>query len=198
MVNTTRDSNADYSSFRDELLPPNVYEAIRPTGSVSSRMLSKMHKKDVPLLHILSMVGSSQHSLAKWLTSILEPVLSLYLSHCVSDSFTFFDSLRNFILYADSVFLCSFHIYSSLTNVPLTDAIDICANALYNDDLPTSSFPWKIFVELKKIATTGIGFSFKQVMSQQIDGVTMGSPLDPSLANILVGFYETKPLQQRK
>ena len=29
-------------------------------------------------------------------------------------------------------------------------------------------------------------------MYQQIDGVTMGSPLGPTLANILVGFYETK------
>ena len=92
---------------KDELLPLNVYEAIRPIGSVISRMygLSKMYKKDVPLRHILSMVSSSQHSLAKWLTSGFEPVLSLYLSHCVSDSFTFFGSLRNSILYTDLVFL---------------------------------------------------------------------------------------------
>ena len=128
---------------KDELLPLNVYEAIRPIGSVISRMygLSKTHKKDVPLRHILSMVSSSQHSLAKWLTSGFEPVLSLYLSHCVSDSFTFFGSLRNSILYTDLVFLCSFHVYSSFTIVPLMNTIDICAIALYNGDLPTSSFP---------------------------------------------------------
>ena len=41
--------------------------------------LPKTHKKDVPLCPILSMVGSSQHQLAKWLTSVLDPVLSFTL-----------------------------------------------------------------------------------------------------------------------
>ena len=30
-------------------------------------------------------------------------------------------------------------------------------------------------------------------MRKQIDGVAMGSPLGPALANIFVGFYESKP-----
>ena len=83
---------------KDDILPPNVYEANRPTGSVRTPMygLSKTHKKDVPLRPILSMVGFSQHSLAKWLTSVLEPVFFSPCSfHCVSNSFTFVDRLRN-------------------------------------------------------------------------------------------------------
>ena len=46
---------------KDDLLPPGVYEAIRPTGSLRPRMygLPKTHKEDIPLRPILSMVGSS-------------------------------------------------------------------------------------------------------------------------------------------
>ena len=72
--------------------------------------LPRTHEKDVPLCPILFMVGSSQHSLAEWLTSVFEPILLLYSSHCISDSFTFVDSLCNSTLQADFVCLCSFDV----------------------------------------------------------------------------------------
>ena len=58
-----------------------VYEVIRPTGSQRPRMygLLKIHKRDVSLRPILSMTGSPQHQLAKWLTSLLQPVLKTFL-----------------------------------------------------------------------------------------------------------------------
>ena len=37
-----------------------------------------------------------------------------------------------------------------------------------------------------------VEFSFNGVMYCQIDSVAMGSPLDPVLANIFIGFYESK------
>ena len=37
-------------------------------------------------------------------------------------------------------------------------------------------------------ATKSVEFSFNNVMYKQTDGVAMGSPLDPALANIFVGY----------
>ena len=50
-------------------------------GSITPRMygLPKMHKKDVPLRPILSMVHSAQHKLAKFLNDQLYPVLEHFL-----------------------------------------------------------------------------------------------------------------------
>ena len=40
-------------------------------------------------------------------------------------------------------------------------------------------------------ATKSVEFSFNNVMYRQIDGVAMGSPLGPALANMFVGYYES-------
>ena len=42
------------------------------------------------------------------------------------------------------------------------------------------------------IATRGFEFSFNNQMYKQLDGVAMGSPLGPALANIFVGFHESR------
>ena len=176
---------------KEGLLPSKIYSRIRPTGSQRPRMygLPKIHKQDVPLRPILSMTGSAQHQLAQWLTSVIDPVLSLYSTYCISDSFTFADKVKTFN-FPPSVFLCSYDVCSLFTNVPLAETIEICANALYDGELTPPPFPRAVFVELMQTATSSVEFSFNNIMHRQIDGVAMGSPLGPSLANIFVGYYK--------
>ena len=66
--------------IKDGLLPPSVYETIRPTESLQPQLygLPKIHKEALLLRLILSMIGLAQHSLAKWLMSILDPVLLIF------------------------------------------------------------------------------------------------------------------------
>ena len=135
------------------------------------------------------MTGSAQHQLAQSLTSVIDPVLSLYSTNCISDSFTFADKVKTFN-FPPSVFLCSYDVCSLFTNIPLAETIEICANALYDGELTQHPFPRAVFVELMQTATSSVEFSFNNIMHRQIDGVAMGSPLAPSLANIFVGYYE--------
>ena len=176
------------------LISKQVYEAIRPAGSQRPRMygLPKIHKKDVPLRPILSMTGSAQHQLAKWLTSLLQPVLQNLSSNCVSDSFTFVKKFRKFTFSPSFVFLCFFDISSLFTNVALAETKEICAESFYNNDSMAPSFPRNIFVKLMHLATFSVEFSFNNNMHRQIDGVAMGSPLGPALATIFVGYQEAK------
>ena len=96
--------------------------------------------------------------------------------------FTFVETLRNFQDPTSSPFLCSFDISSLFTNVPLQETIEICANALYDDNLVPLPFPRKIFIELMQTATSSVEFSFNNTMYRQTDDVAMGSPLGPALA----------------
>lgn len=73
-----------------------VYNLIRPAGSQHSPMynLPGVHKEVTPLRAILSMMGSIQHELAKWLNELLQPYSDLF-STCVPDSFGFSSFIRN-------------------------------------------------------------------------------------------------------
>lgn len=179
--------------FKAKLLPESVYRSIRPTGSQRPRMygLPKTHKQDVPLRPILSMTGSAHHELSKWLASLLQPVLDRFTAHCISDSFTFADYIRKLDGRNDS-YMCSFDVSSLFTNVPLDETIRICADALYDNPELQPYIPKEVFVELMHSATSTVEFSFNDTIYRQIDGVAMGSPLGPALANIFVGYYEEK------
>ena len=71
--------------------------------------------------------------------------------------------------------------------------IDICADALFrNNRIETEmiTLEEESFRKLMQFATSGVQFSFDNNMYRQTDGVAMGSPFGPALANIFVGFYE--------
>ena len=54
------------------------------------------------------------------------------------------------------------------------------------------SMPEAEFVKLLLKATMDVEFSFNGKMYRQTDGVAMGSPLGPVLANIFVGHCESQ------
>ena len=93
---------------------------------------------------------------------------------------------------SDQTFLCSFDISSLFTNIPLGETIQICADSLYESNLTPPIMDKDFFIELMNNATTSVEFSFNNKMYKQIDGVAMGSPLGPALANIFVRYQEEK------
>ena len=157
--------------------------------------LPKTNKKGTPLCPILSMTGLSHHKLGKWLASLLQPVLERFSSHCILDSFTFAKTMQ-YLVIDPNVVMCSFDVFSLFTNVLLDATIKICSEALYDQSDSQRVIPKDVFVELMKSATSLVEFSFNNSMYKQTDGVAMGSPLGPALANIIVGYCEKKLFSQ--
>ena len=116
--------------FRRKFISKEVYEFIRPVGSQRPRMygLPKIHKPGIPLCLILSMCHSAQHSLAKWLVEVLNPVQEFYFGFCVKDSFTFSSIIRRLPVCNESQFLLPFDIVSLFTNIALDETVSICAD----------------------------------------------------------------------
>lgn len=183
--------------FAENSISQLAYDTIRPVGSQRPKMygLPKTHKAGIPLRPVLSLIGSPQHKLAKWLVSELQPVLHRFSKYCVKDSFSFSTIVNNFDLNSSSSlsspFMCSFDVKSLFTNVPLLEVIDICVHEMYSGDIK-QSIPRAVFRELLIMATSGVEFSFDNQMYRQVDGVAMGSPLGPILADIFMGYHEKK------
>ena len=92
-------------------------------------------------------------------------------------------------------FLVSYHVTSLFTNIPLQETIDTAINLIFNHNTNLNITK----KELKKLflfATSRTHFLFNGKFYNQIDGVVMGSPLGLVLANIFMGFYESKWLNE--
>ena len=122
-------------------------------------------------------------------------MLERFSSHCITDSFTFAKTMQNLDI-DSNVFMCSFDVSSLFTNVPLDETIKVCSEALYDQSDSQLVIPKDMFVELMKSATFSVEFSFNSTTYKQTDGVAMGSPFNPALANIFVGYYEEKLFSQ--
>ena len=85
-------------------------------------------------------------------------------------------------------FLVSYDVTSLFTNLPLQETIDIAINLIFNHNL-NLNITKKEVKKLFLFATSQTHFLFNGKFYNQIDGVAMGSPLAPVLANIFMGFY---------
>ena len=154
--------------------------------------LPKLHKPDIPLRPILSMVNSPQHGLAKFLNAMLEPVIAYFARFIVKDSFEVVRRIRS--VGAESTFVSSFDVKKLFSNVPLDEVISTSTDMLYSLQKP--SIKKENFMKLLRIATSEVQFSFDGMVYSQVDGVAMGSPLGPTLANIFMGHLEYKVIPE--
>ena len=77
----------------------------------------------------------------------------------------------------------SLDIDSLFTNITLEEIIEICTINLFEQNDIVHGLKKIEFKDLLSSATKELYFIFDSILYKQIDGVTMGSPLGPSLAN---------------
>ena len=131
------------------------------------------------LLNKRSPVGFHQCFNLFWSTLVVSAIKIL---------FSFSKIVRNFI--PTDVFMCSFDVCSLYTSIPLDETIEICCDVLFRRSLPKPTFPEGVFKHLMNFVASSVEISFNNIMYRQIDCISMGSSLGPTLANIFVGFCE--------
>ena len=80
--------------------------------------------------------------------------------------------------------MVSYDVTSLFTNIPLEETINLTINLLF-EAKPDLKISRKDLQKLFQFATSQTNFLFNGNMYDQVDGVAMGSPLAPILANIL-------------
>ena len=114
--------------------------------------------------------------------------LVIQTEYCARDSFSFCKEVQE--VSSSNKFTISYEVCSLFTSIPLKKTIDVAVNLIF-DKYPDLKITRQKLKKLFEFATSGTHFLF-----DQIDGVAMGSPLGPILANLFMGFHEKRWLDQ--
>ena len=98
----------------------------------------KVHKDDNPARPVISMVGSSECKLAKFLDTIIKPYISdKYMLH---SSYEFLEKLQEINLNSHQVMI-SFDVKSLFTNVSLQEPVDLISDKIYDKNSNANQLP---------------------------------------------------------
>ena len=98
--------------------------------------------------------------------------------------------------------LVSYDVSALFTNVPVDESIRTLARKAFKDDWFNKEYNLNIteadLVELLEVSTKNQLFQFQRVLYEQVDGVAMGSPLGPLMANAFMCNIEEHLKNQNK
>ena len=88
-------------------------------------------------------------------------------------------------------YMVSFDVSSLYTNVPVSETLEIIINKLFiSVDALYLGYSKKLFYEMLNLAVSNTYFFFNNILYKQKEGLAMGNPLAPTLANIFLGNME--------
>ena len=167
-----------------------LYDKIKPSGSQAPRIygLAKVHKQNIPVRPVLSMPGSAYHKIANQVADWLKVVKECNINSSAKD---ISNTLKDVILDPDEE-LVSFDVTSLYTNVPVQEAITDCTEMLYSGNYPKPPISKETFIELLKLCTCNVLMLTHDGYYRQKDGLAMGSPPAPLLANGWLSKYDER------
>ena len=184
----------DVHSILHRILPQEIATSLSPKSSRLAHLygLPKTHKAKLSMRPILSATGTYNFNLAKWLEEKLKP-LSVN-EYTITDVFEFADEIRSSPINED--ILVSYDVTALFTNVPLSETIDILVDKAFTNDWFNQTYDLNLekeeLTQLLEVATTNQLFQFDGQLYEQTDGVAMGSPLGPLMANVFMCHLEDK------
>ena len=174
-----------------------VYNTIYPTSSQPGRFYgtAKLHKlkegnKDIeqlPVRPIISNIGTATYNTSKYLAKLLAPLTKSKYTILNSKEFVAFT--KDLKIDNDHE-MVSFDVSNLFTNVPLEFTIDLILKKVYNKKMVKTKLKREELKELLEICTKELHFTFDGRIYRQTDGVCMGSPLGPVLANVFMVYLE--------
>ena len=113
------------------------YENIYPSSSKPAKLYDnpetnklKPESDKLKFHPIVSSIGAYNYNLAKFLTSMLDPVIPK--DHCTKDSFSFCKEIKK--VSSTNKFLISYDICSLFTSIPLNETIDLTVKLVFDNN----------------------------------------------------------------
>ena len=134
-----------------------------------------------PLRPILFSIGTATYKLVKYLVPKLASITANEFS--VEDLFCFAEEIVN---QNSNFIMASLDVDSLFSNILLEETINICCDTLFKETDIYEGYSKSEFKTLLSLASKESYFFFNEVLYKQKDGVAMGSPLGPTLANVFL------------
>ena len=167
-----------------------LYEQLYVTGAGPGILygLPKVHKpqfkENFLYRPIFAAYNTASYNISKYLVQNLTPIAEN--EYTIKNSTHFKSEIEN-VPNSEGLVMASFDIKDLYTNIPLQETIDICIHQLQSE---LFNLPQQFFRQMLEISVFNTVFAFKDNFYRQIDGLGMGLPLSPTLANIFLCFHE--------
>ena len=180
------------SIFKSKIISHNTKNELTVSGTHPGTLygLPKIHKPGLPIRPILSANNTPTYNISQFLVRLLTDTFPS--NHTLKNSYEFVENITN-ISNANSFTMASFDISSLFTNIPVNETIEIILNKLFPDnDSIFKSFNKKQFKNLLDLTIKNTNYLFNNKFYEQVDGVGMGQPCAPTLADIFLIHHESK------
>ena len=157
----------------------------KPGAFYGNAKIHKLRKgeglKELTLRPIVSNVGMAIYNTEKYLGNLLA-ALGKY-DYTIINTPDFINRLKKEKI-PRRYKMISFEVKSLFTNVPLDEIISIILRKIYDEGKIETNIPRNVMKELLLLCTKHVHFTFNRDIFIHLDGVAMGSPLGPLLANV--------------
>ena len=152
--------------------------------------LPKIHKPDTPLRPIVSTYRLVTCGVAKELTKILKPLVGKS-SHHINSTQDFVEQVNKVTLLPGDC-LSSYYVTALFTSVPVDPGLGIIKDLLEKDTTLKEIMVLLVgdIIHLLEFYLKNTYFSFQGQFYEQVEGVAMGSPVSPTVANLYMEHFE--------
>ena len=142
----------------------------------------------------MSSCGSVTYGVAKELSKILKPLVGRSPQH-INSTQDFVEQVKHITL-APGECLSSYDMSAQFTSVPVDPALNIIRDLLDKDHtlIERTVLAVNDILLLFEFCLKNTYFSFQDQFYEQVEGVAMGSPVSPIVANLYMEYLEQKAL----
>ena len=176
-----------------------TYKKLYPSASHPGLFFAtgKVHKLDgkkqdvdlLPLRPVISNIGTATYEVSKYVSDLISPLAKG--KYTIESTKDFINKLKCKSI-KPGYQMVSFDVTNLFTNIPLNFTINIILDKIYKEKLIKTTLKRDELRKLLELCTKEMHFSFNDVIYKQVDGVAMGSPLGPVLANVFMVELENQ------